>query len=58
MRETKQETKQEMLEKLNEFTRETGIIIGGCMCCGSPWVTDGDDLVDCLKWDEEKQEYV
>lgn len=26
------------LEKLTKLTRETGIEIGGCGCCNSPWL--------------------
>ena len=26
------------LDKLTRFTRETGYVIGGCGCCGSPWM--------------------
>lgn len=30
--------KTDFLTKLTELTRETGIVIHGCGCCGSPWV--------------------
>lgn len=29
---------QSAIKKLNKFTNETGISIGGCGCCGSPWI--------------------
>ena len=33
---------------LNKLTRETGVLIGGCGCCGSPFIYDAseDDLGD------------
>ena len=32
------------LKELSELSNEYGFIIGGCGCCGSPWVdeVDGD----------------
>lgn len=45
------------LKELSDLTRKYGFIIGGCGCCGSPWV-EGDNLsADCLGYDSEKQEY-
>ena len=50
------------LDKLTRFTRETGYVIGGCGCCGSPWmqrvknldgfyVADGDASgMDDIEW--------
>lgn len=32
------------LEKLSELTRETGIVIGGCGCCSSPFLVAYDPL--------------
>lgn len=28
----------EFLKKLNDLTKETGIAVGGCGCCGSPFL--------------------
>lgn len=56
------------LDKLTQFTRETGYMIGGCGCCGSPWlrkvknlegfyVGDGDSShCDDIDW-KGKSEY-
>lgn len=30
--------KQQFLAELTELTRKHGISIGGCGCCGSPWL--------------------
>lgn len=46
-------TKQEFLKALSELCNEYEVVIGGCGCCGSPFVygdIDGD-----LKWDEDKK---
>ena len=50
------------LKELTELTNKYGIAIGGCGCCGSPWVYDttSDDgfLIDNLEYDESKKKYV
>lgn len=35
-------SKQSALKKLTAFTNETKIVIGGCGCCGSPWLRKAD----------------
>ena len=37
---------QRFLELLSSATRETGVSIGGCGCCGSPWVGEDTDIGD------------
>jgi hypothetical protein len=45
----------EFLTELTKLTDKYGFEIGGCGCCGSPWVTsDGGDGGVELKYDEEK----
>ncbi len=31
---------------LTELTKEHGVAIGGCGCCGSPWLDDDADVSD------------
>ena len=33
------EKKREFIRELTKLTRRTGVIIGGCGCCGSPYLT-------------------
>lgn len=42
------------LEKLNELTLSYGIVIGGCGCCGSPYLLDrdGSTEINGLQHDE------
>ena len=40
---TKEEREAEFLIGLTKLTRETGIKIGGCGCCGSPWIDEASD---------------
>lgn len=37
---------QEFLKELTKLSRDYGIAIGGCGCCGSPWLyeEEGDDF--------------
>lgn len=45
----------EFLTELTKLTDKYGFGIGGCGCCGSPWVTsDGIDVGKHLEYDEEK----
>lgn len=45
------------LEELSALTREWGVEIGGCGCCGSPWVSvwDGawNNLGKHLTWNKD-----
>jgi hypothetical protein len=38
---TKKERK--FLIGLEKLSRKTGVVIGGCGCCGSPWVSEIDE---------------
>lgn len=38
--------KAEFILKLEALTREYGISIGGCGCCGSPWLDEEADVSD------------
>lgn len=45
----------EFLAELTKLTDKYGFEIGGCGCCGSPWVaSDGKDSGERLEYDEEK----
>ena len=45
----------EFLTELTKLTDKYGFEIGGCGCCGSPWITSNDrDAGDELTYDEEK----
>jgi len=39
------ENERQFLLSLRELSLKHGITIGGCGCCGSPWL-DGDRLID------------
>ena len=48
----------EFLTELTKLTDKYGFEIGGCGCCGSPWVTsDDEDGGVELTYDEEKRCY-
>lgn len=43
--------KQEQIEKMKQILKENGIEmqVGGCGCCGSPWITfnyKGEEIID------------
>jgi len=40
---TKEDREKEFMTGLAKLTRETGITIGGCGCCGSPSLNEGSD---------------
>lgn len=43
-KESDEETK--FILELTELTRKYGISIGGCGCCGSPWLDHNEDITD------------
>jgi hypothetical protein len=56
----------EFLDGLTELSLKTGVTIGGCGCCGSPYTTNEsikgkysyniiDDDVEDVCWDEYKE---
>jgi hypothetical protein len=48
------------IEGLTELTKKYGLSIGGCGCCGSPWIRDlqNDDMpYENLEFDEERETY-
>lgn len=49
----------EFLRELSELTQKYELEIGGCGCCGSPWVCDFECTFykDGLSYDHEKQKY-
>lgn len=57
----KNEKNDKFLEELTELTKKYGIEIGGCGCCGSPWL---NDMISCeflgekLYFDRNKQKYI
>lgn len=46
----------EFLTELTKLTNKYGFEIGGCGCCGSPWVVSDDSIYwgNCLEYDKEK----
>lgn len=36
---TEEERQEKFIAELTKLTKKYGIAIGGCGCCGSPWVT-------------------
>ena len=55
---TGKERLDKFLEELSELTNKYGFVIGGCGCCGSPWVDeiDGDSGGDELGFVNGKYE--
>ena len=48
------------LEELTELTKKYNIVIGGCGCCGSPFLYDlqgGKKLKDNIWYSEDKESY-
>jgi hypothetical protein len=64
---SKERLKVEFLLELRELTRKYGISIGGCGCCGSPWLDEDADISDkragysqasgCLAWVAPSDDY-
>lgn len=50
---------EEFLKELSELTIKYGFIIGGCGCCGSPYIFDekGNDVLEDLYFDKNEQKY-
>ena len=50
---------EEFLKELSELTQKHGFSIGGCGCCGSPWINDFKNEFNAheLYYDKEKQKY-
>lgn len=47
------------LNELSELTKKYGFEIGGCGCCGSPWLNDEKEEFDVcdLCYDEKNERY-
>lgn len=49
------------LEELTLLSHRYDLYIGGCGCCGSPWVIDGlvpySNALSCLRYDKDKGSY-
>lgn len=41
---TMTDAEKKFLEGLTKLTLETGVVIGGCGCCGSPFLDDAKSL--------------
>jgi len=45
------------LTELTHLTNKYGYEIGGCGCCGSPWVCSESDSADMLYYDKDEKIY-
>lgn len=48
------------LEELAELTKKHGLAIGGCGCCGSPFIfktSDDREVAERLEYDEKTKKY-
>lgn len=43
---TSRERLDKFLEELSELSNKYGFVIGGCGCCGSPWIDEIDGNLD------------
>ena len=53
-------SKYKFLEELSELTKKYNISIGGCGCCGSPYLINLKDktlIGEYISWDEDEQVY-
>ena len=52
----KEENLNNFLEELSALTNKYGLVIGGCGCCGSPWVAgmNSNEGYDNLSFEEGK----
>lgn len=52
---------EEFLKELTELTKKHGLAIGGCGCCGSPFIYEVKDKnkepATDLIWDEKLEKY-
>jgi len=51
--------KELFLKELTELSKKHKMYIGGCGCCGSPYVIDENekDVVEDLRYDYEEEKY-
>lgn len=48
----------DFLEELSQLTEKYSMFIGGCGCCGSPYVeSNGKYIGEFLKWDTDTNKY-
>lgn len=48
------------INELNELTKKYNLIIGGCGCCGSPWIEDLQEeyeYVENVTYDVDNEKY-
>ena len=50
---------EEFLKELSKLTQKHGFSIGGCGCCGSPWIEDFEEEIyaDNLYYYEKEKKY-
>lgn len=56
----KRERIEKFLKELSCLSKKYDLVIGGCGCCGSPYVDDRvthENVMEYLKFDDEKIEY-
>ena len=53
---TDREKLDKFLEELSKLSNKYGFVIGGCGCCGSPWVSkiDGKIFIEELEFENNK----
>lgn len=56
----KEERIEGFLKELSSISKKYGLTIGGCGCCGSPFVTDvltNNDVMEEIRFDSNTQKY-